>query len=207
MGPPIAGGRAARRPVPGGLHGFSTLEPALFHRSDRSPIAGRVVTGSDIVTVPGGNRFPNDPGPDETGRHADPRPTHDPAPEPTPWLGKVSGSFGSTLTVGGVTAYLEPRAPSSDPRCVSGDPSMRDYTEIVSYDLRMTWPASAEVIQPFLAVGASPYFNANWFDPSGFESGVTYVVSTCVRLGDSDEALIERESNGGPPRSYRFSFS
>ncbi len=133
-----------------------------------------------------------------------PRPTHDPAPEPTPWVGKVSGSFGSTLTVGGVSARLTERTPSSEVTCGNG--SMADYTEAVSFDLRMTWSDSTDVIEPFLGVGGAPYYYVNWFDPAGWHSGVTYVVSSCVRPGDTAKALIETASNGGPPRTYRFSF-
>jgi hypothetical protein len=61
-------------------------------------------------------------------------------------------------------------------------------------------------MEPFVAVGASPYFNVQWHDPSGFESGTTYVWSTCVRPGDSDRAVVSFESNGGAPRSWRFTF-
>ena len=80
-------------------------------------------------------------------------------------------------------------------------------TEVVTYDLRMMWPDSTDVIQPFLAVGASPLYYVNWFDRSGWQSSVTYVISTCVRPGDLGKALISTESNGGSPRSYRFSFT
>ena len=76
----------------------------------------------------------------------------------------------------------------------------------MTFELRITWSKPSEAMEPFVAVGASPYFNVQWFDPSGFESGRTYVWSTCVRPGDTDRAIISFESNGGAPRSWRFTF-
>jgi hypothetical protein len=148
-----------------------------------------------------------DPIPTPTQRPAPtPKPTHDPAPEPTPAVYTAAGSFGSTLSAGGVKAFLDRHAPSSEPNCASGEPSLQGHTQVVSFDLEITWSKPAEAMEPFVAVGSKPYFNVQWSDPSGFQSGGTYVWSTCVRPGDDDVAVISFESNGGAPRSYRFTF-
>jgi hypothetical protein len=135
-----------------------------------------------------------------------PKPTHDPAPEPTPTLFRASGSFGDTLSAGNVSVFLDRHATSADPNCVSGEPSLQGHTEIVSFELKMTWSKPLDMLEPFVAVGAKPFFNAQWFDPQTFHSGGTYVWSTCVRPGDTEPALVSFESNGGAPRSYRFTF-
>lgn len=137
-----------------------------------------------------------------------PKPTHDPAPEPTPAVFRDSGRFGETLSAGGVSAYLQQRAPNPDPsiNCVSGDPDWQGYTEKTSFDLRMTWSNPSEAMEPFVAAGSSPYFSVIWFDPGQFKSGATHLVTVCTRPGDSAKAMVTVESNGGPPRSYRFIF-
>jgi hypothetical protein len=135
-----------------------------------------------------------------------PQPIHDPAPEPTPTVFTKSGSFGSTLAAGGVEVFLDRHAPSSDPTCVSSDPALQGHTQVVSFELRITWSKPAEAMEPFIGVGAKPWFSVQWYDPSGFRSGGTYVWSTCVRPGDTDPAVVSFESNGGPPRSYRFTY-
>lgn len=137
-----------------------------------------------------------------------PKPTHDPAPEPTPAVFKDSGRFGETLSAGGVSAYLEQREPNPDPliKCVSGDPDRQGYTEKASFNLRMTWSDPSDAMEPFVGAGSSPYFSVVWFDPGSFRSGAAYVVTVCTRPGDAAKALISVEANGGPPRSYRFTF-
>lgn len=137
-----------------------------------------------------------------------PKPTHDPAPEPTPVVFRDSGAYGQTLSAGGVTAYLQQRAQNPDPtmRCVSGDPDWQGYTEKTSFDLRMTWSNPSEAMEPFVGAGSAPYFYVIWWERP-FESGADNVVTVCTRPGDAAKALISVESNGGPPRSYRFTFN
>jgi hypothetical protein len=112
------------------------------------------------------------------------------------------------LSLEGVKVRLTQRAASTDPliHCVSGEPSLQSYTEIVTFDLRITWTHQADATEPFLGAGDKPYFNVIWWDPEPFQSGGDYVVSTCVRPGDTSPALVEWSSNGGPPRTYRFTF-
>jgi hypothetical protein len=149
---------------------------------------------------------PPDPTPAPTKRppSATPKPVVDPAPEPTPVVYRESGSFGSTLSAGGVTVSLDRHAPSSEPRCVSDDPEVQGFTEIASFTLEITWSKSSEAMEPFVAVGSKPYFNVQWSDP--FHGSGTYTWSTCVRPGDTGQATVSFEANGGAPRSYRFTF-
>ncbi|HUQ77304.1 MAG TPA: hypothetical protein VM427_00340 [Patescibacteria group bacterium] len=135
------------------------------------------------------------------------QPTHDPAPEPTPRLGTASGSFGQTLTVDGVTVRMDRRQPSQDPtiRCgLTDDPEMQGFTDVVSYDLRITWPDPADASEPWIAIGSTP-FNVLWFDPT-VRSGVDIVFSTCKRPADSFRAVVEFAPNGDPVLQ-RFTFS
>lgn len=135
------------------------------------------------------------------------KPTHDPAPEPTPRLGIASGSFGQTLTVDGVKVRMDRRAPSQDPtiRCgLTDDPEMQGFTEVVSYDLRITWPDPADASEPWIAVGATP-FNVLWFEPT-VRSGVDVVFTTCKRPADSFKAMVELAPNGDPVLQ-RFKFT
>lgn len=134
-------------------------------------------------------------------------PTHDPAPEPTPRLGTASGSFGQTLSVDGVKVRMSLRDPSQNPpiNCgTSDDPAMQGYTDIVSYDLRITWPDPADATEPWIAVGATPYHSL-WFDPQ-VASGVDVVFATCKRPADSFKAMVELAPNGDPVLQ-RFKFS
>lgn len=136
-----------------------------------------------------------------------PKPTHDPAPEPTPIVYRDSGAFGSTLSAGGVTAFLAKRAPNPDGSINCGLSSdYPNHTEKVSFDIRVTWSKPSEAMEPFVAAGSAPYYNVIWWDET-FASGKDLVVTVCTRPGDSAKARVEFESNGGPPRSYRFSFS
>jgi len=149
------------------------------------------------------------PTPAPTKRPATPKPVVDPAPEPTPRIGRVSGSFGQTLTVDGISVRLSPRPPSDDPlvRCgLTDDPEMQGFTEIVSFDLRVTWSKPSEANEPWIGIGTTP-FNVLWFDSQGpFTSGVEYVFSTCHRPADSDKARVVISPDGEPVRQDEFTF-
>jgi hypothetical protein len=136
-----------------------------------------------------------------------PKPTHDPAPEGTPRLTTASGSFGQTLTVRGVTA----RAAKTEPRtgalpCVTDDPDRQGWTELVSYELRMTWPDPGDAEEPWVAVGSKPWNVLQFDGPSPFKSGASYVVSTCHRPSDSDKVMVEISPPGSPLIYYRWFF-
>ena len=136
-----------------------------------------------------------------------PKPTHDPAPEPTPRIGTVSGSFGQTLTVDGIQVRMSLRDASQNPSITCGtsdDPEMQGYTQIVSYDLRITWPDPGDASEPWIAVGATPY-HVLWFDPQ-IASGRDVVFATCKRPADSSKAMVELAPNGDPVLQ-RFKFS
>jgi hypothetical protein len=128
------------------------------------------------------------------------KPTPDPEPEGTPRVTSASGSFGQTLTVQGIDVRVSPRAPSDDPtiRC-GGD-------EIVSYDIRITWPHAGDAEEPYVEVGGKPS-GTLWFDgPTPFKSGVDYVVSTCHRPSDSNKVKVELSPPGSPIIYLRWSF-
>lgn len=137
-----------------------------------------------------------------------PKPIRDPAPEPTPIAYRASGSFGETLSAGGVTAFVQRRdlGPNAV-NCGTDDPEWQGYTEPVSFTLRMTWSKPSEALEPFVAAGSAPYFYVVGWDDGPFKIGADNTVTVCVRPGDSAKVRVETESNGGPPRSYRFSFS
>ena len=172
-----------------------TPSPAIT--SDPTPILEPTTDPAPIATP----RATPKPTPKPTTK-----PTHDPAPEPTPAVFKDSGRFGETLSAGGVSAYLEQRAPSPSFTCVSGDPDWQGYTEEVGFTLRMTWSTPSESMEPFVAAGSAPYFYVVSWEWGPFKVGADNVVTVCVRPGDATKALISVESNGGPPRSYRFTF-
>jgi outer membrane biosynthesis protein TonB len=136
-----------------------------------------------------------------------PKPTHDPTPEGTPRLTTASGSFGQTLTVQGVTARVAQTGPQTGAMsCVTDDPDRQGWTELVSYELKITWPDPGDAEEPWVAVGSKPW-NALQFDgPSPFKSGVSYVVSTCHRPSDSDKVKVEISPPGSPLIYYRWYF-
>jgi hypothetical protein len=136
-----------------------------------------------------------------------PKPTPDPEPEQRPEVRTATGSFGQTLTLDGVKVRMDRRDPSQDPgiRCgTSDDPETQGYDDIVSYDLRVTWPNPADASEPWIAVGSTPYF-VLWFDPL-VKSGVDVVFSTCKRKDDSFKTMVEFAPNGDDV-VHRFKFS
>jgi hypothetical protein len=136
-----------------------------------------------------------------------PRPTHDPAPEGTPKITTKSGSFGQTLTVQGIDVRVAKTTAYEDAiRCVTDDPDRQGWTEVVSYELSMSWPDAGDAEEPWFAVGAHPW-NALQFDgPSPFKSGADYIVSTCHRPSDSDKVMVEISPPGSPIIYYRWYF-
>ncbi len=135
------------------------------------------------------------------------KPTHDPTPEGTPRITSRSGSFGQTLTVQGIAVRVARAAPQTGAiNCVTDDPDAQGWTEIVSYELTMTWPDGGHAEEPWVAVGAKPW-NALTFDgPSPFRSGADYIVSTCHRPSDSDKVKVEISPPGSPIIYYRWYF-
>ncbi len=199
------------------------VDPAPTPRLEPTSIAlSSPLPGASVAVTPTATSAPTlEPTPDPTATPAPatpkptprptpkptPKPTHDPAPEPTPWIGTDSGSFGQTLTVDAVQVRLDRRGPSQDPqiRCgTSDDPERQGFTDVVSYDLRITWPDPGDASEPWIAVGSDPY-NVLWFEPA-VASGVATVFSTCKRRADSFNAMVEWSPNGGPMRLFRFSF-
>jgi hypothetical protein len=147
-----------------------------------------------------------DPTPRPTPRRT-PRPTHDPTPEGTPRITTASGSFGETLTVQGIKV----RVAKTDPRtgaitCTTDDPDRQGWTEVVSYELRMTWPDADDAEEPWVAVGAKPWNVLQFDGPSPFRSGAEYVVTTCHRPKDSDKVMVEISPPGSPAIHFRWYF-
>ena len=202
--PPLV---AAATDVPSSV----TLDPASTPRLDASAAATPADTSEPALEpTPDSTATSAPPTPKPTPKptpRPTPRPTHDPAPEPTPRLGTASGSFGQTLTVDGVKVRMDRRDPSQDPtiRCgLTDDPEMQGFTDVVSYDLRITWPDPADASEPWIAVGSTP-FNVLWFEPT-VRSGVDVVFSTCKRPADSFKATVELAPNGDAVlQRFRFS--
>ena len=142
-----------------------------------------------------------------TAAKATPKPTHDPTPEGTPRITTDSGSFGSTLTVRGITVRVAKTAPQDGAlNCVTDDPDRQGWTELVSYELTMTWPDAGDAEEPWVAVGSKPWNVLNFDGPSPFKSGADYVVSTCHRPSDSDKVKVEISPPGSPLIYYRWFF-
>lgn len=136
-----------------------------------------------------------------------PRPTHDPTPEGTPRITSRSGSFGQTLTVQGVTARVARTAARDGAlSCVTDDPDRQGWTELVSYELRMSWPDAGDAEEPWVAVGSKPWSVLQFDGPSPFKSGADYVVSTCHKPADSDKVMVEISPPGSPLIYYRWFF-
>jgi outer membrane biosynthesis protein TonB len=136
-----------------------------------------------------------------------PRPTHDPTPEGTPRTTTRSGSFGQTLTVQGVTARVARTAARDGAlSCVTDDPDRQGWTELVSYELRMSWPDAGDAEEPWVAVGSKPWNVLQFDGPSPFTSGADYVVSTCHKPADSDKVMVEISPPGSPLIYYRWFF-
>ena len=135
------------------------------------------------------------------------KPTHDPTPEGTPKITTRSGSFGQTLTVQGIAVRVARAAPQTGAmNCVTDDPERQGWTELVSYELTMTWPDAADAEEPWVAVGAKPW-NAVTFDgPLRFRSGADYIVSTCHQPSDSDKVMVEISPPGSPIIYFRWYF-
>ena len=89
--------------------------------------------------------------------------------------------------------------------CVTDDPDRQGWTELVSYELTMTWPDAGDAEEPWFAVGAKPWNVLQFDGPSPFKSGADYVVSTCHRPSDSDKVMVEI-SPPGTPTIYRWYF-
>ena len=135
-----------------------------------------------------------------------PKPTHDPAPEPTPQITTRSGSFGQTLTVQGIaTRVARTAARDGALACVTDDPDRQGWTELVSYELTMTWPDPGDAEEPWFAVGSRPWNVLQFDGPLPFRSSADYVVSTCHRPGDSDKVMVEIAPPGSPTL-YRWYF-
>lgn len=135
------------------------------------------------------------------------KPTYDPTPEGTPRITTKSGSLGQTLTVQGVSARVAQTAPKEGAlKCVADDPDRQGWTELVSYDLTMTWPDAGDAAEPWVAVGAKPWNVLQFDGPSPFKSGADYVVSTCHRPADSDKVMVEISPPGSPIVYYRWYF-
>jgi hypothetical protein len=136
-----------------------------------------------------------------------PKPTHDPTPEGTPKITTKSGSFGQTLTVQGITTRVAKTATKQGAlNCVTDDPERQGWTELVSYDLTMSWPDAGDAEEPWVAVGAKPWNVLQFDGPSPFKSGADYIVSTCHRPGDSDKVMVEISPPGSPLIYYRWYF-
>jgi hypothetical protein len=136
------------------------------------------------------------------------KPVADPAPEGTPRITKASGSFGQTLTVQGIKVRVDTRAPQDGAlNCVTDDPDMQGWTELVSYELTMTWPDSGDAEEPWVAVGSKPWNVLQFDGPSPFRSGADYVVSTCHKPSDSDKVMVEISPPGSPIIYLRWFFN
>jgi len=136
-----------------------------------------------------------------------PRPTHDPTPEGTPRITTKAGSFGQTLTVQGVSARVAKASPQDGAlACVTDDPDRQGWTELVSYELTMTWPDAGDAEEPWVAVGSKPWNVLQFDGPSPFKSGTDYIVSTCHRPSDSDKVMVEISPPGSPLIYYRWFF-
>lgn len=136
-----------------------------------------------------------------------PKPTRDPTPEGTPRITTRSGSFGQTLTVQGVAARIaKTTARDGALSCVTDDLDRQGWTEIVSYQLKMTWPDAGDAEEPWLAVGSKPWNVLQFDGPLPFRSGVDYIVSTCHRPSDSDKVMVEISPPGSPLIYYRWYF-
>ncbi len=135
------------------------------------------------------------------------KPTHDPTPEGTARITTKSGSFGQTLIVQGVTARVAKTATQTGAlNCVTDDPDRQGWTEVVSYELTMSWPDVGDAEEPWVAVGAKPWNVLNFDGPSPFKSGADYIVSTCHKPGDSDKVMVEISPPGSPLIYYRWYF-
>ena len=136
-----------------------------------------------------------------------PKPTHDPTPEGTPKITTKSGSFGQTLTVQGIEVRVaKTAARDGSLNCVTDDPDRQGWTEVVSYELTMTWPDAGDAEEPWVAVGAHPWNVLQFDGPSPFKSGADYVVTTCHRPSDSDKVMVEISPPGSPIIEYRWFF-
>lgn len=136
------------------------------------------------------------------------KPTPDPRPEGTPRITAASGAFGQTLTVQGIKVRVD-RAAARDGTisCTTDDPDRQGWTELVSYELRMTWPDAGDAEEPWVAVGKQPWNVLQFDGPSPFKSGADYVVSTCHKPDDSDKVKVEISPPGSPLIYLRWSFS
>ena len=188
----------------------SALEPST---APPEPTATPTVEPSDAATPTAIEPTP-EPTPNATPKPTPkpapkptPRPTHDPAPEGTPRVTTASGSFGQTLTVLGVTARVARTAAQAGAlSCVTDDPERQGWTEVVSYELVMTWPDAGDAEEPWVAVGSKPWNVLDFDGPSPFKSGSHYVVSTCHRPSDSDKVKVEISPPGSPLIYYRWYF-
>jgi hypothetical protein len=135
------------------------------------------------------------------------KPTHDPTPEGTPRITTTSGSFGQTLTVQDIAVRVDRTSPRDGSiRCVTDDPDRQGWTEVISYELRMTWPDAGDAEEPWFAVGAHPWNVLQFDGPLPFKSGVDYIVSTCKRPSDSDKVMVEISPPGSPMILHRWYF-
>lgn len=136
-----------------------------------------------------------------------PKPTHDPTPEGTPRISTKSGSFGQTLTVRDIAVRVDRTSPRDGSiRCVTDDPDAQGWTEVVSYELSMTWPDASDAEEPWFAVGSRPWYVLQFDGPSPFKSGADYIVSTCKRPSDSDKVMVEISPPGSPMILHRWYF-
>jgi hypothetical protein len=136
-----------------------------------------------------------------------PKPTHDPTPEGTPRITTKSGSFGQALTVQGIEVRVAKTAAHEGAlNCVTDDPDRQGWTEVVSYELTMTWPDAGDAEEPWFAVGGHPWNVLQFDGPSPFKSGADYVVTTCHRPSDSDKVKVEISPPGSPLIYYRWFF-
>ena len=89
---------------------------------------------------------------------------------------------------------------------MTDDPDRQGWTEVVSYELTMTWPDAGDAEEPWFAVGAHPWNVLQFDGPSPFKSGADYVVTTCHRPSDSDKVMVEIAPPGSPLIYYRWFF-
>ena len=135
------------------------------------------------------------------------KPTHDPTPEGTPRISTKSGSFGQTLTVRDIAVRVAKTSPKEGSiRCVTDDPDRQGWTDVVSYELSMTWPDASDAEEPWFAVGSKPWNVLQFDGPSPFKSGADYIVSTCKRPSDSDKVMVEISPPGSPMNLVRWYF-
>jgi hypothetical protein len=111
------------------------------------------------------------------------------------------------LSVQGIEVRVARTAPHEGAlNCTSDDPERQGWTEVVSFEISMTWPDAGDAEEPWVAVGSKPWNVLTFDGPSPFRSGSDYVVTTCKRPSDSDKVKVEISPPGSPIIYYRWHF-